>query len=788
MKFGEKILEQKYLPWSDHYIDYKELKDLLKDNDEEEQYRDHEKNYYHSIVSQQQQKEAIIAKPIVDSSANLDILYQETANTSFLVTLNKQVERVLLFFLYQQGLIASQLELYRARLYYTTGSEHQQQQEIHSMNLHDQVEQLHQECKNIASSLLHLIQFVDLNVTGLRKILKKHDKINRKTLSKIYFGHPRRKILGPLLQTESIDSLIELLEKSYHHVYNLSIMESTATTPSSLPSRLEEVRHEEKKDLDDKKEDPYPLHSAWYQKKFIQRVANKNKQGENNFHDSLEYTLYLIHKARRELQQSSDFVNYLAASMMVPEIGEAEDEEEQSLEDEGASYRQISNVLNLLSTFFYMTNYYIVAPTSGSYAAKLGISPSLGSLIIGMTPTAALVSTVLYSWWTRYSYKSALIFASACSAVGNLLYALGLPFNSILLVLIGRLLIGFGSARSINRTYIADSFSRNERTAASAWFVTAGSLGMAAGPALSSVLLYADQAGLHSSYIQDLNSTGWLMFLVWCVYLVCLFVYFCDPPRKQEQPLGIQLQQQQHQGIKSSIHEEEQRPLLSKHLETTSDMSLQDTADNRLYKKKKFLSAYVPVATTFVIYFVLKLILECLMSSTSSVTNFYFGWSENVIGFFMMALGLLMVPANLVVAQFSHHYSDRQLIVGMQIGIGTGSIIMMKFGNEYPLSQYIFGSLVLFLSSNACEGPNMSLLSKTIPSSWSKGVVNVGLLSTEAGTFGRVIGDLYLTYCGSQGMDFLLNRVYGVLSLISVGTLLMTYLAYDLLDPTDKDD
>jgi len=774
MKFGEKLSEQKYLPWSDHYIDYKELKDLLKN--EEKQL-----NGGHTPSNNQPNK----LKPTYFSSVNMAMLYEETASPSFLVTLNQQVERVLLFYLYQQGLIASQMELCRARL-----------SEIHSSNLQSQVENLHQECKNVASSLLRLIQYVDLNVTGLRKILKKHDKLNDRTLSNIYFGHPR-KILQPLLQTESIDSLIELLEKTYRDIYTLTVDTIPYSTMYGYEVQNNQdyeqgqgydhnyyIKNNGVKDDDEDQDYFEPLTRRLsgtvrhiYQKKFM----NRNKEGEN-FHDSIENMMYQIHKARRELQQSSDFVSYLAASMMVPEVGETEDD--QSLEDEGASFRQISNTLNLLSTFFYMTNYYIVAPTSGSYAAKLGISPALGSLIIGMTPTAALVSTVLYSWWTRYSYKSALIFASSFSAIGNLFYALGLPFDSIILVLIGRLLIGFGSARSINRTYIADSYPRNERTAASAWFVTAGSLGMAAGPALSSLLLYADRAGLHGAYIQDLNSTGWLMFLVWCVYLGCLVVYFRDPPRKNEQSVVVQKerelqqQQQQQQG-------EEDRPLLSntKSSYLESSDSLQDGR-----KKNKFLSTYIPVATTFLIYFVLKLILECLMTSTSSITHFYFGWSENIIGFFMMALGLLMVPANLVVAQFSHRYSDRELIIGMQVVIGIGCLIMMQFGHVYPVFQYISGSLILFLSSNACEGPNMSLLSKTIPRSWSKGVVNVGLLSTEAGTFGRVIGDLYLTYCGSNGMDFFLNRVYGAMSLISVGTLFMTYLAYDLLDPSDKDD
>jgi MFS family permease len=112
----------------------------------------------------------------------------------------------------------------------------------------------------------------------------------------------------------------------------------------------------------------------------------------------------------------------------------------------------------------------------------------MAGIVIGMTPIAALVSTILYSWWTSHSYKAALIFASGCSVLGNSLYALGLPYGSLTLVLVGRLLNGFGSARAINRRYIADSFAREERTAASAAFVTAGALGMAAGPALAAGL------------------------------------------------------------------------------------------------------------------------------------------------------------------------------------------------------------------------------------------------------------------------------------------------------------
>ncbi|CAN0475266.1 unnamed protein product, partial [Laminaria digitata] len=57
-----------------------------------------------------------------------------------------------------------------------------------------------------------------------------------------------------------------------------------------------------------------------------------------------------------------------------------------------------SAYINLATTFLYMTNYYIVGPTSAEYAAALGGSPAVSGLIIGMTPIAACFSCLLYSW------------------------------------------------------------------------------------------------------------------------------------------------------------------------------------------------------------------------------------------------------------------------------------------------------------------------------------------------------------------------------------------------------
>lgn len=69
------------------------------------------------------------------------------------------------------------------------------------------------------------------------------------------------------------------------------------------------------------------------------------------------------------------------------------------------------------------------------------------------------------------------------------------------------------------------------------------------------------------------------------------------------------------------------------------------------------------------------------------------------------------------------------------------------------------------------------------------GIVNVGLLATESGTLGRVIGDILLAAVGSHGLDSLLNRAFGAYAAVVLGTLLMTLTTYRwLVEPPEQDD
>lgn len=558
----------------------------------------------------------------------------------------------------------------------------------------------------------------------------------------------------------------------------------------------------------------------------------------------VEPILWRIQMAQGRLHESSRLVTLLAAPLLEQGVGgingsEREEEEESDVvptslsaqeaelplaHDDDRRRRHISNLLNLLSTFLYLTNYYIAAPTSGQYAAKLSSngSTALAGLVMGMTPTAALAGTLLYSYWTSFSYKYALVFAACMALVGNVLYATALVADNFLYVLAGRLLIGFGSCRSINRRYIADAYGRASRTAAAAAFVTAGSLGMAVGPAMAAALQYVTPPdaststfGKHAAAVWWTveNAPGWVMTVAWTMYLVVLLLYFCDPPRGgQDHPTNAA--ESDDKTLSPSPQEkedatsDERQSLLSNTKstpKTTRDVN--DDDDEERASASSFSSSSpqsyqqaIPVVATLIICFLLKMTLECLVSSTATVTAHYFDWDASSVGVYLALQGLSMFPANVVVAHASLAlgFEDCHLILWTAILMTAGTWGILNYSglfhgdkghdddDGYTIAQYTCFGMMIFVAANALEGPNMSLLSKSIPKRWSRGFFNMGLLATEAGTFGRTVGDLVITWFGTTGgIESMLNHTFLMLSVTLSVTVLITYKIFPFLEPRD---
>ena len=81
------------------------------------------------------------------------------------------------------------------------------------------------------------------------------------------------------------------------------------------------------------------------------------------------------------------------------------------------------------------------------------------------------------------------------------------------------------------------------------------------------------------------------------------------------------------------------------------------------------------------------------------------------------------------------------------------------------------------------------LLSKTIPKSLARGIFNAGLLATEAGTLGRVIGDFWLSGATFGGLDQMVNKTFEPMCVMVGVSICATVWRYSDLQPRfDLDD
>jgi MFS family permease len=148
----------------------------------------------------------------------------------------------------------------------------------------------------------------------------------------------------------------------------------------------------------------------------------------------------VIKSAAEKLTNSTNFLRFLGQHALIAQE-EATTSQAQHIEEE--KYHFISLVLNLVNTFLYMVNTYIIVPTADDYATSLGAAATVCGVIIGSMAVAQVFSSVYFSAWSNRSYFRPLLFSSVVLLLGNVLYALAFDLDSLVILLLGRLLCGY---------------------------------------------------------------------------------------------------------------------------------------------------------------------------------------------------------------------------------------------------------------------------------------------------------------------------------------------------------
>ncbi|XP_030931378.1 SPX domain-containing membrane protein At4g22990-like [Quercus lobata] len=697
--FGKKLRESQIQEWQGYYINYK----LMKKN---------VKRYTEQIEVGTQNHHFVLK----DFSRLLDY----------------QIEKIVLFLLEKQGLLATRLsnlgEQHHALIQQSDGS---------------RISELQEAYRAVGQELLRLLFFVEMNAIGIRKILKKFDK---------RFGC---KFTDYYVKTRANHPYSQLRQVFKHVGFGAVV--------GAISHNLADLQ-----DL-------------------------QNNQGNYiSIYDQPAFShpdpvIDSIKSAVDRLSNSTNFLHFLGRHAFIMEEELPTPSEDECFEQR---YHFMSLLLNLANTFLYMVNTYIIVPTADDYSLSLGAAATVCGVVIGSMAVAQVFSSVYFSAWSNRSYLRPLVFSSIILFVGNTLYALAYDLNSISVLLIGRLFCGLGSARAVNRRYISDCVPLKLRMQASAGFVSASALGMACGPALACLL--QTKFKIYKLTFNEETLPGWLMALAWLVYLLWLWISFREPHCETKENL-VPNEANAGQLANVTVENGYTQPLLmkieAKQQDEDEDQERDDAEEDSQEIHKPVTSIVVAyrlltpsVKVQLFVYFMLKYAMEIVLAESSVITGYYFIWPISRVAIFLACLGLTVLPVNIIVGKYmTNIFEERQVLLASEIMVCIGILLSFHIFNPYSVPQYVGSALITFVSAEVLEGVNLSLLSRCMSSRLSRGTYNGGLLSTEAGTLARVVADGTITLSGYLGESKLLNSTLLPALLICVSSIIATCCTYNSL-------
>nr|CAB3447514.1 unnamed protein product [Digitaria exilis] len=637
VNFGKRLMADQLEEWREYYINYKMMKKKVK-------------QYVQQTQTGGKNREQVLKE--------------------FSRVLDDQIEKIVLFLLQQQGHLASRIE--------TLG---EQRAALMEQSDFSQISQLRDAYREVGYDLVKLLRFLDMNATGIRKILKKFDKRFGYKFTDYYVStranHPYSQ-LQQIFKQVGVVAVVGALSR------NLAYLQDHRGSFSSI----------------------YDHPSITIKDPVIEQINH----------------------SVQKLTHSTNFLQFLGQhALIVP----GDMQSGSDLVDD-QSYHFLSLLLNLVNTFLYMVNTYIIVPTADDYSVSLGAAATVCGVIIGSMAVAQIFSSVYFSAWSNKSYFRPLVFSSIMLFLGNLLYALAYDLNSLTVLIVARLMCGLvtplalGSARAVNRRYISDCVPLKTRLQASA------------GDNLSSKFS-AKIAHQVSGNLED--GLG--------------------------QPLLLDAKERHDEDGEDNDDNEEDPE--ESHKPATS-----------LAAAYRLLTPSVKVQ--LLIYFMLKFAMEILLSESSVVTTYYFNWTTSTVAIFLAVLGLTVLPVNVIVGTYvTNLFQDRQILVASEIMVLIGIVMSFCFTPQYSVPQYVTSALITFVFAEVLEGVNLSLLSRVMSSRLSRGTYNGGLLSTESGTLARVAADMMITAAGYLGQSRLLNATLVPSLVICVGSIVATFCTYNSL-------
>lgn len=299
------------------------------------------------------------------------------------------------------------------------------------------------------------------------------------------------------------------------------------------------------------------------------------------------------------------------------------------------------------------------------------------------------------------------------------------------------------------------------RTTLASWLVIGQGLGMSLGP-FAGGLLY--KIGFKNPVFNGFTSPGWIMAAVWCVFWVCVTIWYEDIPKDQRsfEPLPVSTAPQN---------------LSSDEKDSAVGISPPSPAPAPPKYKMTYAQWGVVVCMCWfamTCFFILGAWESNLPVFGANTPQFH--WSPFAAGNFIALGGITTFPFLIINLFLAKRTQDRKILA---FGSGLGLSALLVFLSLLRSGKLNYGSVFMCwwavaLGFNLASTVTMSLLSKQLPPAWNG---RTSLAIQYSNYTGRVTGAIW----GGSGMRVgMMNYVGLEIALVGIGAVLFIVLWRDL--------
>lgn len=800
--------------YKQNYFDYKKLKLFMKKslnsliNSKQSRIREREKDLLpidklespKSSIDSQFLKEETINKEeklnVGGISAEMESITIEDVLNEFFKGLDKEIKKIYLFFVNKER-----------DLYVQINSHLHIRQQYETFNLLH-ISKEFEELNKLSLVTYNLSKFINDNMLAIQNILRKFDKKFQNFCGKISLPYIKQKLdmknsdLLYILQFKIIDEVSTLLEDLMKDLKSKYETKRKSLIIQTEPMRQGLIHNAMSEDFIISDKDLTKLTESFMSEMKL-NLFNIDKHYQNFKTNFKEWNLFLKSRAVTNLNSITQETSLCGVSLNFNRSSSYEhiNVQRKTLDlDESTAIFSKENKRNiyftLIHSFFFMFCYSIVLATNKNFVAALGHKPHFSGIIMSLTPLGALISLLFTNRLTRVSYKFPMILSMASIVIGNFLYIIAGSFSSIILMALGRFLLGFGSNRVANRSYLLRFIPKSRLTQYLTYFQLSSITGLAAGLIFSVPILYVnDLEVVTNSTFNAFTNSSWFTLVISIILCLLIIFLYTEPLQSSFNVYAENVVVTETASTYSTIKAETLSKQEENMIEEIND-KLSEFNDKNKYSDTNLVSRsieqiiwcekktcgyiYKCLIAFMCILFVVRLTTESLLIiSPYYIQDLDSNLDSKLIACLMGFSVLFVIPLWYLYSHYlGRRLGDRRLMLILIIACIVFNVLILNLFYT-SITQYCIMFVFLIISATLLENISTTLFAKIIPSDYKLLNLNVGMVIQITTTAGRFFGALMLTLAGFAS-DENLNRItYGITLGIFVTVLTVIIILYE---------